>query len=138
MLSSCKSYSGWALLVARLTLAAVFIYHGQQKWAFFAGVPADMPSWLGITFQILAVLEPLAGVALLIGLWTEIAALLTSVIMVGAILLKLTMFKVPFAGSQGTGWEFDLALLAVSLLVMTMGAGVLSVDGSMPTPKKKK
>lgn len=137
MLTPFKSYSGWALLVARLVLAAVFIYHGQQKWAFWAGVPADMPAWLGITFQILSVLEPLAGIALLIGLGTELAALVTSVVMIGAIVLKMTMFKVPFAGSQGTGWEFDLALLAVSLLVMTMGPGVLSVDRAMSPNKKK-
>lgn len=137
MLSSFKGYSGWALLVARLILAAVFIYHGQQKWAFFAGVPADMPAWLGITFQVLAVIEPLAGIALIIGLWTELAALVVAIIMVGAIVLKLTMFQVPFAGSQGTGWEFDLALLGLSLLVLTQGAGVLSVDKSM-SPKKKK
>jgi uncharacterized membrane protein YphA (DoxX/SURF4 family) len=137
MFPSLKQQSDWVILIVRLILAGAFIYHGYQKWPLWSGVPEGMPQWLGVTFQILSVLEPLAGLALLVGFMAEWAALVTGLIMVGAISFKVFMLQVPYAASNGTGWEFDLALFGLSLVMMMHGAGSMALDASM-MPKKKK
>lgn len=138
MFPSLRQHADWVLLFVRLVLAAVFLYHGYQKWSIWAGIPEGMPVWLGTTFQVLSVVEPLVGLALLAGLVTQWAALAAAVIMVGAIAFKMFMMRIPFAAGNTTGWEFDLALLALSLVVLAHGAGSLSADAKMGGKKKKK
>lgn len=135
MFPSMRNQSAWVLLFVRIVLAAVFILHGYQKWSIFSGVPEGMPGWLAVTFQILAVLEPIAGIALLVGIVAEWAALVTAIIMIGAIAFKIYMLQVPFAAGNTTGWEFDLTNLALSLVILGFGAGSLSL-GAMMSKKK--
>lgn len=135
MIPSLRNQSAWALLFVRIVLAAVFILHGYQKWAIWSGAPEGMPSWLVVVFQILSVVEPIAGIALFVGVFAEWAALATAVIMLGAIAFKILMLQVPFAAGNTTGWEFDLTNLALSLVVLAFGAGSLSVGAKMSSKK---
>lgn len=125
-----KNHWSWTLLFMRIVLGVTFILHGYQKFSIWQGIPEGMPAWLGVVFQILSVVEPIAGLALLIGIFTSWAALATAIIMVGAIAFKILMLQVPFAAGNTTGWEFDLALLALSLSVLTSGGGPLSIDAT--------
>jgi len=138
MFPSLKNQYSWVLLFVRLVLAAVFILHGYQKFSIWQGIPEGMPAWLGVVFQILSVLEPLAGIALLVGIVAEWAALVTALTMVGAIVFKVVMLEVPFAAGNTTGWEFDLTNLALSLVILAFGAGTLSLDAKMKKTGKKK
>lgn len=138
MIPSLKNQWPWTLLLSRIVLGAAFILHGYQKWSIWNGVPEGMPTWLATLFQVLSVVEPIAGIAIVIGLFTEWAALVTALVMVGAIAFKMGMLQIPYAAGNTTGWEYDLALLALSVQTMASGGGPLSLDAKMMSKKKKK
>lgn len=117
-------YSDWGLLVLRLTIGAIFIYHGMQKWQM-ADATALMTT--------LKFVEPILGIALLVGVLTQYAALGLGVVMLGAIYMKMTGFGQSALNPLGTfagqgGWEFDLMIFAGCVVLFLMGAGKMSVD----------
>jgi putative oxidoreductase len=126
MLSSLHRHSDWGLLVLRLVIGAIFLYHGMMKWQM---------SDLSPIMTILKYAEPLGGLALVLGALTQLAALGLAIIMLGAIYMKASGFgqqALDFAGSfapqGGTGWEFDLIILAGCVMLLIMGAGSMSLD----------
>jgi len=120
-------YGSWALLALRLAVAAVFLYHGMQKWMFWTTTPAGMPQNMADFFKFLSIVEPLGGLAVLLGFLTRWAALGLGIIMFGAICFKMSM-GVPFASSTGVGWEFDLVLLASCVALVIYGGGEYALD----------
>ena len=130
MMPSLTKYSDWALLVLRLAIGAIFIYHGTMKWNM------EDPN---TTMMILKFAEPLGGIALILGVLTQLAALGLSIIMIGAIYMKATGFgqgAFDLLGTFGNGgkWEFDLMVLAGCLVLLFMGAGKIAL-GRMMHPK---
>ena len=121
---------GVGLLILRLALGLVFIVHGGQKLFMMGmGGTARMLSQMGVPGAsllgpLLAIVEPLAGVALVIGLLTRLAGLAVAVDMLGAILFfhRLHGFFVPM------GIEFPMMLCATGLALAVLGAGPFSVD----------
>lgn len=127
--SSLHKYGDVALLILRLVIGAIFLYHGWMKWSIAEP---------NTTMMVLKFLEPIAGLALILGVVTQIAALLLGIVMVGAIYMKMTGFgssALDFAGTfapqGGTGWEFDLMILAGLITLLLMGAGTMSVDSKV-------
>lgn len=118
--------SEWALLLMRIALAAVFLIHGLSKRGMWKAAPSDsMPSsqlWL---MRLLSVVEPLAGIGVLLGIYTTVCALALALVMIGAIYYKIAVWKKKF--SETGGWEFDLVLLAAALLLAALGPGVFSL-----------
>lgn len=111
------------LLLIRLGLGVVFLAHGIQKLqgidgviGFFGkiGLPAFM-AWA------VAILETLAGAAMLLGVFTGFAGVVIAIIMIGAIFTAKK--AAPFMG----GWEFDLVLLTSALGVALLGPGKYAV-----------
>lgn len=118
------------LLLIRLGLGAIFLGHGIQKFqgiesviGFFGtlGLPAAVA-------YLVATAEVLAGLSMLLGLWTHWAGKVIAVIMIGAIVFA--KFKMGFLG----GWEFDLMLLVSALGISFSGAGKYSLDAKMQKP----
>jgi putative oxidoreductase len=119
------------LLIARVAVGAVFVAHGWQKLvtngidgtaAFFGqvGIPAaGAAAWFS------ALVELVAGAALILGLLVPVAGALLTLNMIGA-------FAFVHAGAglfvdQG-GYELVLVLAAASLLLVAVGAGRFGVD----------
>ena len=121
---------GVGLLILRLALGLVFLVHGGQKLFMMGlGRTAGMLSQMGVPGAsllgpLLAIAEPLAGVALVIGLLTRVAGLGVAIDMLGAILFfhRLHGFFVPM------GIEFPMMLCASGLALAALGAGPFSVD----------
>jgi putative oxidoreductase len=128
MISSLSRYQYVASLLLRLVIGAVFLYHGGAKWAMWS-----QPGLGGMTglMKLLSILEPIAALAVIAGFCTRFAALFLGIVMAGAILTKITAWHLAFSMGQGTGWEFDLTLLAACLALACFGPGRLSADALM-------
>jgi putative oxidoreductase len=128
-LTNLHQLSDWGLLALRIAVGAIFLVHGTQKWAMWKMQPSgEMPSGMLTMMKFLSVVEPLGGLAVLIGFLTQLAALGLGVIMIGAIAMKKRMMKVPFTAMDKMGWEFDFMILAATIALFIFGAGTISLD----------
>lgn len=115
------------LLLLRVALAIIFIYHGYPKIAHAGGgmqeffVQHGLP---GYFVYIAGVLETFGGGLLLLGLFTRPAALLL------AIEMGIAIWKVHSSGGFYAvhNYEFPLVVATACLALATVGAGILSVD----------
>jgi len=123
MLNGFSRYADLGKLLLRIVIAAIFLYHGSQKWGFWSAAPDGMPSGMVTLFQVLSIVEPLAGLTLLLGLMTRLSALVLGIVMIGAIYMKAAVMGLGFAEAQGTGWEFDLMILAGCFMLLCEGGG---------------
>ena len=122
-------FGDWGLLALRVAVGAIFLVHGSQKWAMWKMQPSEqMPTGMISLMKFLSIVEPLGGLAVLAGFLTQLAAAGLGIIMVGAILLKMSMMKVPFTANDKTGWEFDFVILAACIALFIFGAGTIGFD----------
>jgi putative oxidoreductase len=130
-----SSNAGFAAVALRIPAAIIFIAHGAQKlFGSFGGYGLEgTGQWMasiglvpGYQLALLAgSAEFFGGIALLMGLLVRPAALMLSVTMLVAI------FSVHFANGlfmTNNGYEFALALLAISVSLMFSGAGKVALD----------
>ena len=120
----------WAVLPLRIIIGIIFIYHGYPKlFKDFKGTKKFVKSigFIPANFWafMLAFAEFFGGVAILLGVFTRIAAILIFIVMCVASYFNIFKWKKPFGG----GYEFDLMLLAGLITIFLLGAGNLSIDG---------
>ncbi len=100
----------------RVGVGVIFIVHGWPKFKSpknFAGWLATLNIRPAIFWAlVVAVVEFLGGVALILGFWVSVVALLLAINMVVAIVLV----KRKFVG----GWEFDFILLLTALTLVLL------------------
>ena len=120
-----------SLAILRLVLGIVFIAHGGQK-LFVYGLDGVAASFAQMGMPLPGVLGPLvafgeffAGLGLVVGLLTRVAAAGMALTMLGAIGL-VHLDGGFFAPS---GFEFQLVLLASTVALALTGAGSWSADG---------
>lgn len=112
------------LFVLRLSLGATFIVHGMMKWATFEVPPASLPD---MVMKALAIIEPLAGAMLIVGMAVDVASITLAVVMLGAIATKFGQGG-GFIGKNA--WEFEFLLLAANMVVAAIGPGKWSFDAT--------
>lgn len=117
-----------ALLVLRVVLGIIMLYHGWPKLTNlggtiegFTGMGIPLPA-LSAIFATVA--EVGGGLLLLAGAFTDVAGLLVAIDMLGAILFVHA--KNGFAVDKG-GFEWPLALFAMALAVAFAGPGRYAV-----------
>jgi len=114
-----------AKLLLRATLGVTLTAHGLLKFLVFtlpgtAGFfeSVGFPGW---TAYLVAPFEVLAGIALVFGLQTRLAALASIPVLAGALLVHLGNGWV-FSAKNG-GWEFPAMLVALAVVVALQDAG---------------
>lgn len=127
-----------APLLIRLALAAIFIAHGSQKVLGAYGGPGFKnfisgsspfafmrPAWLWLAAAALS--ELVGGLLVGLGFLTRIAAFFLLCVMLTAII----GVHWPNFFANNRGFEYPLALLAMSLSLMISGGGAVSIDKAM-------
>ena len=118
-----------ALLILRLIVGAVFIWAGIAKWFVWSGEPPGMSGWMINLTKFLSIVEPIGAVAVIMGALTRWAAAGLAIIMVGSLYFVYFMFNAGiFTSEKGSGMDYNLLLLAGSLILVAFGAGRFSVD----------
>jgi putative oxidoreductase len=133
----------YTLAIARVVLGVIFFAHGSQKvlgWFGgygFHGTMGFFTNQLHIPalFAFLAIMaEFLGGIGLILGLLTRIAAFGIACEMLVAVLMIHYQFGffMNWAGTQkGEGFEYHLLVIAITIMLIVKGGGVLSVDGAI-------
>lgn len=125
MTNTDSKYSDLALLLLRIGVGAIFIYHGWGKLTgiegvqgFFGdiGIPlASVMAW------VVAIVEFFGGIMVLFGAYAKIPYLLLAIIMVVALLtVKIN------AGFEAA--RIDMMLLLTNIALFILGSGRYSVD----------
>ena len=122
-------FQAWALLIMRLIMGIAFILHGWGKIQNpFGWMPPTAPV-PGILQGLAALAEFGGGIALILGLFTRIAAFGLAITMVVATLMHAVVLKDPFVNmTGGASFEPALGYLGISLLFLAMGPGKYSLD----------
>jgi uncharacterized membrane protein YphA (DoxX/SURF4 family) len=117
-----------AALVGRVALGALFLVHGVPKirdvrktigWVKGTGWPG------GETFALLfSLLEFFGGIALILGLLTQVAAVLFVLEMVATTIFSKMKLQKKFV----LGYELDVAYAALALVLVFLGPGAFSLD----------
>ncbi|MEM8809941.1 MAG: DoxX family protein [Cyanobacteria bacterium P01_G01_bin.38] len=124
-------FADYSLLLLRLMVVFIFLYHGLPKainWPLAMQKFVDMgfPGFLG---PITGIVEVIASVLILLGLYSKLSNLLLAVIMAGAI----AGVHIPASLAQATvtaGLERDLMILVGVLVLAAFGPGILSLSSS--------
>lgn len=98
--------------------------------------PSDqLPAAMIYIMRALSVIEPITGVAMILGLFVPIAGVIFALIMISAIVVRITQFGTPFIMPNGPGWSYELLILASVIVLKKFGGGVLSLDEKMRAKK---
>jgi putative oxidoreductase len=136
--------SSWVTVPIRLALAAIFFAHGAGKiFGSFGGPglnnfinsgPAPFsfmrPAWLW--WGAAAVSELLGAILVFLGLLTRIGAFLLACVMLTAVTVH---WPVGFVAKGG--YEYPLALFAMSLALLIAGGGMASVDRNLSRGRRR-
>ena len=130
MVSEFVPFSGaedLTLLAVRIILGAVMVYHGTSKIKdlkanakFFDKIGFKPGAFWGF---IVMMVEFFGGILVMFGVYAGIFAALFGFQMITGIIWKTTKTDKPF-----TEWSYDLALLALSLVIITFGPGKYSLS----------
>jgi len=132
MRSFMSEYSTQCYFLMRVVVGFLFLWHGSQKlFGFPSGMPADVPAF--ITY-VAGPIELIGGILIMIGLFTNWAAFISSGLMAFAYWMAHgTKALLPL---QNNG-ELAVLYCFVFLFIAAQGGGIWSVDSLMDSGRGK-
>jgi putative oxidoreductase len=121
-------YSDYALLFMRIMVGAIFADSGYLDLKN----PDERSKNLGLPkgFTLfLAVAEIAGGIAVILGVLQQLAAIGLILIMLGAIQKKISQWKTGFWGSSAPGWYYEVTLISMLLVIICTSGGKLVLFG---------
>jgi putative oxidoreductase len=116
----------WGLLLVRLVLGVVMLSHG---WPKFRNLKENAEKFREMGFHpgffwgtIVAVAEFIGGFGVILGIWASVIAMFLALDMIVAVIWKLFKWHQPLKDC-----EFEFALLALSVLLFSVGSGAYSI-----------
>ena len=121
-----------APLVLRVVIGGLYIWHGIDKFDVGMEMIEDMFTMWGVpapglTAPLTAGVEIVAGILLVLGLGTRIAAMALSVVSIGALIYVKQDLGI-ISSQPMPGAELDMALVDGRIAVMLLGPGPISLD----------
>jgi putative oxidoreductase len=126
------AYAPYIALMARVWLGANMMVHGYPKIRNMKKTAEQMNQAWGvpaIATYVAIILEFFGGIFLIIGLNVPIVALFFAIFMVANIVMKKTKMKAAYiAPPDKPSYEIDVTYLIISIILVVLGGGALSVD----------
>src|ERR1039458_8820879 len=121
-IAGAMAYANWSLLFLRLMVALVFGTSGYSDLTKPKERAASIE--MSVPFTIFLGAAEMAGaIAVAAGVLAQWAALGLILVMLGAIYSKAVKWKTGFWGEKSMGWHYEVLLIAMNLVIVTMGAG---------------
>lgn len=120
------AFTAYSLLFLRVMVGLVFADSGYNDLKD----PRSRAAGLGLpkgVILFLAIAELLGGVAVAIGVLTQLACIGLILIMLGAIQKKIFVWKTGFWGKDGLGWNYELIFISMLLVIFCTDGGRLTL-----------
>ena len=110
------------LLLVRLMVGIVFIDSGwndlrsPQERSQSLGKSKNFTIFLGTA-------EVLGGAGVVLGIWSQLAALGLILVSLGAIYEKIFVWHIGFWGEKTYGWHYDVIFIAMNLVIVFSNGG---------------
>jgi putative oxidoreductase len=117
-----EHFTDYALVLLRVMVGLVFIDSGYNDLR----APEARSQNLGLPKRVilfLAAAELLGGFAVAIGLLTQLASIGLILVMLGAVQKKIFVWKTGFWGKDGLGWNYELILISMLLVILCTNGG---------------
>jgi len=125
IINAVSQFDFIGFFLMRLIMGFMFVYSSTHKMKDVVGFSQknEIPKSLA---YIVVSLEFIAGVGLILGLFTRFAALIIMGLMTGTISKHIFQWKSPYWASQG-GWEYDLIWFIMAVTIFLTGGGKIAL-----------
>jgi len=122
MFPHLAAFTDFGLLFLRLMVGLVFADSGYEhlKDPVARGKSIGLPT--GVT-RFLGCAEVLGGAGVIIGVWPQLAGVGLILIMGGALQKKIFVWKTGFWGKDGLGWNYELIMISMLVVVICTDGG---------------
>jgi putative oxidoreductase len=120
----------YALVFLRIMVGLVFVDSGYADLkdpvarSKSLGTPQNFTLFLGVA-------EVLGGAGVIAGVLTQLAAIGLMLIMLGAMQKKIVVWKTGFWGKDGLGWNYELILISMLLVILVSDGGRFILFGTI-------
>ncbi len=121
-----NSLSPVALLLLRIIVGVVFFSSGKSHIAN----PKERGESIGVqasAAMVLGIVEMLAAASIILGIFTQVGAILIMMIMLGAIYKKIFEWKTGFYAENGFGWHYDVIFFVAAFVILTTNGGLYTI-----------
>jgi putative oxidoreductase len=121
-------FVSFSLLFLRVMVGLVFASSGYSdlkhpdERSKSIELPRDATVFLGWA-------ELLGGIAVMAGVLPQLAAAGLILVMLGALQKKIAVWHTGFWGKDGLGWNYELILMSMLLVIMSTGGGAFRLFG---------
>ena len=118
-------------LVTRIWVGANMMIHGYSKLRNLKQAAEETKQTLGIPIgatYTATILEFFGGLFLIIGLLVPIIGLFFAIFMIANVIMKKRRMNAAYIAPVKASYEIDITYLILSIILIVLGAGALSVD----------
>lgn len=128
------SFVPYLALVVRIWVGANMMIHGYSKLRNMKQAAEETKQTLGIPVgatYTATILEFFGGLFLIIGLIVPIVGLLFAIFMIANVIMKKRKMNASYIDPGKASYEIDITYLIISIILIVLGAGALSVDSTI-------
>ena len=118
-------------LVVRIWVGTNMMIHGYSKLRNMKQAAEETKQTLGIPVgatYTATILEFFGGLLLIIGLIVPIVGLFFAIFMIANVIMKKRRMNAAYIAPGKASYEIDITYLILSIILIVLGAGTLSVD----------
>lgn len=125
------AYIPYLALVTRVWMGTNVMIHGYPKLKNIKQTAQETKQTLGIPVgatYTATILEFFGGLFLIVGLIVPVVALFFAIFMLANVVMKKRKMNAAYIATNKPSYEIDITYLIISIILIVLGAGALSID----------